>query len=372
MVFIIYYSLFTFHYFMNIAFTGWGSGGHVTPIASLIEYGLQDTDITSQCKLFRFGEQGSLEETTCARYPTVLFLPIQSGKLRRYWTIRSIRQNIVDAWQGVVWIWQSYRLLQKHAIWVVFCKGGYVALPVCIAARMLRIPIILHESDTYGWATNRLVAKMAKTVFTGFPHTFLQSVVIWQLLSLKLLTIDHSFVDMLYTYWKTTVLVTGWSQGAARIFDALLSGLAGGSLEWFHFLVLLGTKNIDYAAQFEAYSNVTSFSFIEHLDQIAALCQMSDLSITRGSATSLAEQQLFGLKKIIIPLPHTWGNHQYHNAKWYEEVHGDLVLEQNDAMEEQLLSMLSWFVGYKKIGADTIDEEFIKKPLEKVWNALLK
>jgi UDP-N-acetylglucosamine:LPS N-acetylglucosamine transferase len=80
---------------------------------------------------------------------------------------------------------------------------------------------------------------------------------------------------------------------------------------------------------------------------------------------------LFGLKKIIIPLPHTWGNHQYYNAKWYEEVNGDLVLEQNDAMEEQLLSMLSWFVGYKKVGADTVDEEFIKKPLEKVWNALL-
>jgi UDP-N-acetylglucosamine--N-acetylmuramyl-(pentapeptide) pyrophosphoryl-undecaprenol N-acetylglucosamine transferase len=106
-------------------------------------------------------------------------------------------------------------------------------------------------------------------------------------------------------------------------------------------LILLGTKNADYAAQFEAYSNVTSFTFIEHLEQIGALCQISDLSITRGSATSLAEQQLFGLRKIIIPLPHTGGNHQYYNAKWYEKEHGDCVLEQGDGLEEQLLSMLS-------------------------------
>lgn len=335
----------------NIAFTGWWTWGHITPIASLIEYGLQNTEITRDCKLFRFGEANSMESKTASTFPEVTFIAIPAGKLRRYWTLQSTRHNIRDARKWIAWVFVAWKKLYKHKIDKVFCKWWYVALPVCIAAYILRIPIIVHESDTHAGMTNRFAARMATKVFTWFPNSLPKEHVIGQLLSPALLDPNESLVaELTQTIWtKTAVLVMGGSQWAATLFDRLVHRLEQNTKHAFHFLVILWSKNTEtYHNTFDTYQCVTPFGFINAPEDMASLYTVSDVSITRGSATSLAEQHCFGIRKIIVPTPHTWWNHQRWNGLWYEKTYNDILIEQNNDMSTKLDKAIHSFYNHKK------------------------
>lgn len=110
----------------------------------------------------------------------------------------------------------------------------------------------------------------------------------------------------------------------------------------------------------------------EFLDQInlAYLYSICDIALTRGSVTSLAEQQLFGIKKIIIPLPRTGGNHQFYNALWYSEAYEDIVVEQDSQLVHNLTVFLVKLDGYKK-SWDGVDTEELEKAKEIVWHNML-
>jgi UDP-N-acetylglucosamine--N-acetylmuramyl-(pentapeptide) pyrophosphoryl-undecaprenol N-acetylglucosamine transferase len=352
----------------RIAFTWWWSWGHITPIASLIEYGLQDTEIAHECKLFRFGESDSLEQKTAQQFAEVTFVSIPAGKLRRYFSWKAMWSNIHDAWNGICGIIRSAYLLNKYRIDIVFCKWGYVALPVCIVAYILRIPILMHESDTYAGMTNRLVAKMARVRFVWFPDILAPSRHIWQLLSPRLLDPQHAFQNDIPH--KTIVLVMWWSQWAASLFDWLLQYLQTNPQHWFHFFVLLGSKNEKYKELFSTYHHITTFWFISDACAMARLYQISDLAITRGSATSLAEQHLFGIRKIIVPLPRTGGNHQRHNGVRYRDSHKDVLIEQNDNLLTQLTETLNTYATYKKTSQEPNTVELFT-PLASVRQELL-
>jgi len=354
----------------HIAFTGWGSGWHITPIAALIEYGLQDTDIASQCKLFRFWERNSAEERCAKNYIEVTFIPVFCGKLRRYFSFTSVWLNIQDAFLWVIWIIQTAYLLHKYRIDYLFCKWGYVALPVCIAAYIMRVPIALHESDTYAGMTNRLVAKMTHQRFVWFPDVLAPSTCIGQLLSPRLLHPEKSFFNTA-EITKPIVLVMGGSQGAWRLFDRLITYLTSRNANEFHFLVLLWSKNSEYGKAFTSYSNVDAYTFIEKSEQMARLYEISDISITRGSATSLAEQHLYNIRKVIVPTPYTWGNHQWHNGVRYRDTYTDTLLEQDENLDKNLTLSLKSNLWYKKSLHES-QENSLEQPLHIVRQTILE
>ena len=136
------------------------------PIVSLIEYAQKDSDIGGKCNLFWFGEADSLEAEQAQKLNDVLFIPVWGGKLRRYRTRRSTRENLRDGMLVICAFFHSLCFLLKYQIEVVFCKGGHVALPVCVAAKLLRKKVVLHETDMVAGLTNRLVAKFADTLFS--------------------------------------------------------------------------------------------------------------------------------------------------------------------------------------------------------------
>lgn len=358
-------------YMKHIACTGWGSGGHITPLVSLLEYGLQDSEISAQCKLFRVGEANSLESRLVEQFgETVTFVPIVCGKMRRYRWVQAVRENIRDVFRFFRGCVQSFQFFSTHRIDIVFSKWWYVSLPVCVAAYLMRLPIVIHESDTYGWLANRIVARLATKVFVWFPGTFQYEEVVWQLLSPKLLIPSASFVPKEWRKDHTIVLVMGGSQGAATLFEFLLAWLQTNTLDWFTFVVLLGTKNEHYLSRFATYPNVYTYRFIERPQDMAALYQIADVSITRGSATSLAEQHVFGIKKIVVPLPYTGWNHQLHNAQRYQNTYGDLCIEQKEGYEERLLHELLLFRGYKK-SSSSVEASLLTRPLVRIREVLL-
>lgn len=352
---------------INIAFTGWGSWWHILPIVSLIEYAQDNNDTNKENKnYFWFGESNSLEQTYAKQLSGVIFIPICSWKLRRYRTVCSTLQNIRDQFKVLYWVFQSAYYLKKHRISTLFCKWWYVALPVSIAAKIMWIPVLLHESDMHAWLTNRIVSKIAKTCFSWYSWVFpkKKEVVVWQILSWNLLHQEKITFPWLDDK-KTTILVMWWSQWASPIFECI-SWLVE-TYKSLQFVVITWTKNQERKDKLTIPWHSWTTWFISQ-QQLAYIYSICDISITRGSVTSLAEQQLFGIKKIIVPLPFTWWNHQEYNADIFSEKYWDHKVLQNDDLYTWIEKVVGIYEWYKK---DTIiDASDLFEAHKIIWSYL--
>ena len=339
---------------MRIAFAWGWTGWHVFPVQSLISYihtHQQPADGASTHQLFWFGESPSLEYVRALALqktiPELTFLTITSGKYRRENELRAHLQNVIDLVKLTWWFFQSLYYLSSRHIDVVFSKGWYVSLPVVIAAWLLRKPIILHESDTKPGLANRICSRFATTIFTWFAWVFPgKEIVVGQILAEEL--VDEKFTP---PHTDTThILVTWWSQWAQTMFQPLLDIIANLSIERpvssYHFHVVIGTKNIDLVSAFRALPHTTVYDFIEQ-KKMWELLSLCDVAITRWGTTSLAEQQLFNLRKIIIPIPRT--HDQKKNALYYRDTHQDIVVFQDTPTYiSDFTRAVTEAIGYKK------------------------
>lgn len=329
-----------------IAFVWWGSGGHVQPIASLLDYAKQYTNISSQSKRYRFGQRWWLEETYAEWYCEVTFVGVYTWKLRRYITFQSVCQNLRDSFLILCGFIQSLWYLRKYSVDVIFCKWWFVCPQVAYAWRLLNIPLQLHESDTHIWLANRLTMPIANVVYTGFWWLVANENVVWQILSPRLLLSKPMQIQWMSSQ-KTTVLVMWWSQGARVLYDTIYEILENKPFSWMQFIFLLWSKSAELKDKYNKQWQIWTFGYVSQ-EQIAALYVLSDLSITRGSASSLQEQQLFGIRKAIVPLPYTWGDHQTVNAKWYVDKYNDSRIPQDGLLRKSLETYLTTYYGYKK------------------------
>ena len=332
----------------RIWFTGWGSGGHVYPISALLQHVLHDTDLHNKCKsLTRYGEADSLESSIASSYHDhVQFIPVQAGKIRRYYNIKAVLTTALDMLKMLYWtVLMSIHFLFDR-IDVLFSKWWYVTIPVAVAARINRIPIVVHDSDTHLWLANKVVSKLATTKLQWFDSTFDNGFTVWQLLSRQLLEYDKSSAQNEVTH----CLVIWWSQWAS-ILCQLVYELADRYRDAIHFSVLTWTKNTERTTKLKHLPNVTPYPLVTQED-MATLLYQSDISISRWSATSLAEQQLFGISKCIIPLPYTWWDHQTKNALRYQDHHNDLYINQKqdtyDTLKGLVKQRLDTKTDYKK------------------------
>jgi UDP-N-acetylglucosamine--N-acetylmuramyl-(pentapeptide) pyrophosphoryl-undecaprenol N-acetylglucosamine transferase len=222
--------------------------------------------------------------------------------------------------------------LQKYTIDVVFCKWGYVALPVVFAAASLRIPIVVHESDLHAWLVNKIASKVSKKNFTWFAWVLKNDTMVGQILSWDLL----SPVEMdLFTLQekKKTLLVMCGSQWSEAVFLELLKQLDS---DWqvvknLNIVVILWLLNTSYEKKFSEYLQVTTYDFLDH-HQLAPLFARTDIALTRWSATTLAELEYFNIPKVIVPLP---SHDQPLNAKWYAQEKWDIVVAQDNISQIQ-------------------------------------
>ena len=134
-----------------------------------------------------------------------------------------------------------------------------------------------------------------------------------------------------------------------------------------HFYVTLGTKNIGLRRLFEGLENVTCYDFVSQKEMGELLAQC-DVAITRAGTTSLAEEKLFGLKLIMIPIPRT--HDQLKNALYYEKNHGDILVKQDDSFLLQLPGALEKIQGYKKERNSTSIAADIRKTKDIIWKEI--
>ena len=147
----------------KIAFTGGGTVGHVSVNLSLIPTALEKGH-----QVFYIGSKNGIErEMIESQISNIKYYPISSGKLRRYLSF----ENAKDVFKVLKGILDARRVLKKEKPDLLFSKGGFVSVPVVIAARSLNIPTIIHESDLTPGLANKISLKFSKKIYTTFEDT---------------------------------------------------------------------------------------------------------------------------------------------------------------------------------------------------------
>lgn len=335
---------------MRIVLTGGGEGGHLTPfepiVAALRSYFLEHKTRLphrlepSELTIFFAGLANQETKTFLDSYD-VTVVPIPSGKLRRYFSIK----NIIDlGWhlpRGILLaLWQMWRLMPE----IVISKGGYGSLPVVLAAVFYRIPVLLHESDIIPGLANRIVTRFAAAVAVGWP-TISRQMGRWQYKTIVTGTPSRTVHYHLSQAEAKTVfglppdepllLVAGGSQGARQLNEALLQVLPQLVTD-MAIIHLTGDKHFAAVSAvakelLAAGSRGPLYKPFAHLtDKMIAALVAADAVVTRAGATTLAELTALRKPMLLIPYPDAAGDHQRQNAQAYEAAGAALVLEPNN------------------------------------------
>ncbi len=276
---------------------------------------------------------------------------IMAGKLRRYHHVSVMRQllwpslvlhNIKDVFLVIAGFFQSFI---KLIIWrpdVVFTKGGYVCLPVGIAAYFLRIPLVVHDSDAYPGLTNRILGKWATSIATGAPLKYYNyPIEKTRYVGIPIATEFHKFSEAeqrsAKSKWGIDVnqpllVVTGGGLGASRINDAIVFSLKN-LLKITSVVLVSGNGQYDALKSLVPLNdkNFQLHAFISN--GMASLLGASDVVIARAGATTILELASLAKPTILIPNGRLTGGHQLKNAEVYKKANAAVVINEEKMVE---------------------------------------
>lgn len=306
-----------------------------------------DFKFSPQAKRIIHGYDGSVRVDT-----------IVAGKLRRYHHLSLLQHltipsvifpNIRDVIFVIIGTLQS---IIKLLIWrpdVVFTKGGYVCLPVGWAAALLRIPLVVHDSDAHPGLTNRLLARFATTIATGAPLEYYsypksKSVYVGT-------PIDASFhrvskaeqrdlkVALNVNPDRPLIVVTGGGLGARIINDAVARQLN----EYLAIADLILISGNDQYDELRATTPANDARFQLHgfvSKNMREMLAAADVVIARAGATTLLELAGLGKPTILVPNGRLTGGHQLKNAKVYSDAHAVVVVNDEQFADSEDTSLL--------------------------------
>jgi len=329
---------------MKIAFTGGGTGGHFYPIIAVAESvrSIADSEKILGLKLYYLADSSYDKEALFAN--GIEFLYVSAGKKRIYSSIN----NFFDIFKTAFGFFRA--LFSLFALYpdVVFSKGGYSSFPVVLAARILRIPVVVHESDCYPGRVNLWAGKFAKDIAVSYDEAglfFPKDRVAWTGQPIRQEIMERK-TEGAFEYLKLdhtipTILVLGGSQGAEVINDAILDVLMT-LLPDFQIIHQTGAKNfqdVKNRADFFLHNSEFKDRYVPmaFLDPLALkmAAGASSLVISRAGST-IFEIASWGLPSIIIPIEESNGDHQKKNAFNYAR-HGCATVIEEDNLSSGVL-----------------------------------
>ena len=275
---------------------------------------------------------------------------ISAGKFRRYshltfwqhFTVPSVVWgNLRDLSRIIAGFFESFGLLIRHRPDVVFAKGGYVCLPLGIAAWLLRVPLVIHDSDTRPGLTNRVLSRFAKVIATGspldnYPYDLRKS----HYTGVPIAEGFHPVSDdeqsklkekLGFSAKDKLIVVTGGGLGAAWINQGMVRVAPQLAKEYISIYDIAGKKNYDMVADVESeHANFKAVPFVfENMHEVLGA---ADVVVARGSATFM--QELAGLRKAVVMIPARSLGDQLKNAKVYKAADAAEIVEDSETLGE--------------------------------------
>lgn len=307
----------------RIVLTGGGTGGHVTPHRALLPRLLE-----SGYEVHYIGTARGMERGMMSR-PGIIYHAVPAGKLRRYFDWK----NISDPFLVLAGFLVSAALMLKLRPRVCFAKGGFVSVPVVLAAWAVRVPVLLHESDATPGLANRICARFAKKVATTFPDCALamgdKGVHTGTPLRPELFlgSRERGLALAGFEGRKPVLLVMGGSQGADFL-NRTLRGALHSLLPDMDILHQCGKGHLD-----PALKGRKGYFQAEFLDEAALPDAMAcaEAVLSRAGATALSEFAALRLPMLLVPYPQTASRgDQIENAADFSARGLALALRQED------------------------------------------
>ncbi len=314
----------------RILLTGGGTAGHVTPNIALLPR-LRDLGY----EIFYMGSYDGIEKKLMEGLQ-IPYYGISSGKLRRYFDPK----NFSDPFKVLKGYSEAHKIIKKLKPDVLFSKGGFVSVPVVLAAKHCRVPAIIHESDMTPGLANKLCIPSAAKVCCNFPETLPylpaeKAVLTGSPIRQELLK-GNSLSALRFTGLsanKPVILVMGGSLGAAAVNDAVRKILPQ-LLPDFQVIHLCGKGKLD-----ASLNHLTGYIQYEYIQsELKDLFALADIVISRAGANAICELLALRKPSLLIPLSAAASRgDQILNARSFEKQGFSMVLEEESVTEEALL-----------------------------------
>lgn len=349
----------------KIVLTGGGTAGHVTPHFALLDFFKQ-----KNIHIDYIGSKGGIEETL-VKDMQLPYYGIHSGKLRRYFDLK----NFTDPFRIVLGFFESIKYLYTIKPDVVFSKGGFVSVPVVMAAWLLRIPVVIHESDMSPGLANRLSTPFAKKVLTTFQETLIYLPKNKAIFTgspirsdLKTGSREKGFAFTNLTKDKPILMMMGGSIGSVKINEVLREALPV-LLEDFQILHLCGKGNID--PKLETLLGYRQYEFVS--SELKDLFAITDFMLSRAGSNAINEFLFLEIPSLLIPLSKAASRgDQILNAKSFEKKGYCVVLEEEELTKETLTTQLHYLLDNKESLLRTIKDASATSGAQNVFHELEK
>ncbi|HEV7952020.1 MAG TPA: UDP-N-acetylglucosamine--N-acetylmuramyl-(pentapeptide) pyrophosphoryl-undecaprenol N-acetylglucosamine transferase [Candidatus Saccharimonadales bacterium] len=356
---------------MKILAVGGGSGGHVTPVLAVInELQQKDPDLQVWFVCDKAFESQSRGIMGSANVP-VMVSTIIAGKFRRYAHLSQIQhmtnmhimsRNLIDIFKIAIGFFQSLFLIARIRPDVVFAKGGYVCLPVGLAARLLGRPLVIHDSDARPGLTNRVLARYATSIATGSPlenyhYDSRKTRYTGVPIARNFAPVDEQeqrrYKQLIGINPDLPLIVaTGGGLGARSINLALAK--AGRALSARDFAIYHITGKRHYDEIMPLVKDIPQYVAVPFVyEKMHEVLGAADVVVSRASATFL--QELAGLGKAVVAVPARQLGDQLKNAEVYKAADAAIVMTDDEIasgtnFEDVIVGLIENAEFRKKLG----------------------
>ncbi|MET0959815.1 MAG: undecaprenyldiphospho-muramoylpentapeptide beta-N-acetylglucosaminyltransferase [Psychrobacillus psychrotolerans] len=350
----------------TIVLTGGGTAGHVSLNEAIIP-----ELIKKKYDIHYIGSYNGIEKTIIGdKFPNIPYHSISNGKLRRYFSIK----NFSDPFKVLYGTMQAITVLKKVKPSVVFSKGGFVSVPVVLAAKLANIPVVIHESDLTPGLANKIASSFAEHIFTVFEETIKhlpanKASSIGAILRPDLFHGDEKIAEQLtgFDASKETIIIMGGSQGSAKINEVIKQNIEQ-LTKRFQVIHLCGKGNKDELLV--GKPNYIAFEYVTN--ELPHLMKISNYVISRAGSNSIFE--FLELKKpmLLIPLSvHASRGDQVLNAKYFEKKGFASIIEEEDLTATTFMDSFNRLVDEKEEMIDRMFEVNASKTPEQFVDLLL-
>lgn len=237
--------------------------------------------------------------------------------------------------------WQALRALRSARPDVVVGMGGYITFPGGMMAALLGRPLVLHEQNSVAGLANRVLARVADRVLTGFPQVLAKSSWVGNPVRAEIAAVAPPAERFAGREGPLRILVVGGSLGAAALNEAVPAALGRMPADQRPLVVhQAGEKQIDALRTAYARARVDG-DLRPFIDDMASAYAEADLVICRAGALTVAELAAVGVASLLVPFPHAVDDHQTGNARFLAEHGGAYLLPQTELNAERLAGILA-------------------------------
>jgi UDP-N-acetylglucosamine--N-acetylmuramyl-(pentapeptide) pyrophosphoryl-undecaprenol N-acetylglucosamine transferase len=342
---------------MKILFTGGGTGGHFYPIIGVAE---AINDLVKKERLLPpelYYMAPTPYDARALFENNIIYKPNSAGKIRRYFSLLNFVDIFKTGWGVITSTYAVFKIYPD----VVFGKGGYASFPALFAARILRIPVIIHESDSKPGRVNAWAAKFARKIAISYPEAaqyFPQDKVaftgnpIRKEVSMAISTGAHEYLNLKPEI--PTLFIIGGSLGSKTINDVILDSLPE-LIKKYQIIHQTGKGNFTEVKTTASVvlgnnpnkDNYRPFAYMNSLE-IRMSAGASKLIISRAGST-IFEIAAWSVPSIIIPLSETVSHDQLSNAFAYARSGAAEVIEENNLSAHVLLAEIERIVGSSEL-----------------------